>query len=168
MGAVALGGDHDARGVLVQPVNDAGAGDAAYARQAVAAVGQKGVDQGAGLAAGGGVGGHAGGLVDDDQVGVLEQDRQGDGLGLRRGGDDRGHDDGVETGLGLGRAAGDRLALAAHGALGQQGLKPGARQGREGGGQGLVEADAGRVDLRLENFRVVVFRQQRFIGHRAK
>ncbi|MNL26954.1 hypothetical protein D3C87_1485180 [compost metagenome] len=114
------------------------------------------------------MGGHAGGLVDDDQVGVLVKDGQGDGLGLGRGRDDGRHDDGIEAGLRLGRAAGDRLAVAADGALGQQGLQPGARQGGEGGGQGLVETDAGRIDARLEHFRVVVFRQQRFIGHRAK
>ncbi|MNF17308.1 hypothetical protein D3C80_2207260 [compost metagenome] len=62
--------------------------------------------------------------------------------------------------MGLGRAVGDRLAVASDGAFGQQGLEPGAGQGRKGLGQSLVQAYAGRVDARIEQFgRFVVFRQ---------
>ncbi len=52
MGMVVLGNHHDAAGVLVQPVDDAGALDAANARQAVAAMMDQRVDQRAGPVAG--------------------------------------------------------------------------------------------------------------------
>ena len=45
--------------------------------------------------------GHAGGLVDDDQMGVLVKDGQGDGLGLRLGGDRGGQGDCIEARPGL-------------------------------------------------------------------
>ena len=96
---------------------------------------QEGVDQGAGLAAGGRVGGHAGGLVDDDQVGVLVKDGQGDSLGLGRGGDDRRQDDGVEAGLSLGRA--QRLGGA------DQGLIETGQRGGDG------DDDEGRAERRV-------------------
>ncbi len=52
--ALGLGGDHHARGVLVEPVDDAGALDAVDARQAALAVEQQGVDQRAARRAGAG------------------------------------------------------------------------------------------------------------------
>ena len=67
-GRLGLGGDHDARGVLVEPVDDAGALDAVDAGEAARAVKQQGVDQRAAGAAGRGVDDHADGLVDDDQL----------------------------------------------------------------------------------------------------
>jgi hypothetical protein len=132
-------------------VNDSGAGDAADAREAVAAMGQQRIDQGAVGRAGRGVGGHARRLVDDDKVGVLVENGQGNGLGLGRGRRDGRQGDGIEAGLGLGGTAGQDRAIAADSALGQQGLEPGARQGREGAGQGLVQASAGRVDAGLQH-----------------
>ena len=53
MGAVVLGDDQQAAGVLVEPVDDARPLHAADARQAVAAMGDQRVDQRAGLMAGG-------------------------------------------------------------------------------------------------------------------
>ena len=96
------------------------------------------------------MGGHAGGLVDHDQVRILVEDRQGDSLGLRGCGRGRGHHDGVEAGQGLGRAAGQNLAVTADGAVGQQRLEARARQGGKSVRQGLVQADAGCVDARFQ------------------
>ena len=68
-------GDHQQAGrVLVEPVHDARSPLAAYAGQAVAAMGDQGVDQRAILIAGGRVNNHAGGLVDHNQVVVLIDD----------------------------------------------------------------------------------------------
>ena len=66
-------------GVLVEAVHDAGALDAADARQ-IGAVRQEGVDQRATRVARGRVYRHARGLVDDDQVGVFVDDGEVDGL----------------------------------------------------------------------------------------
>ena len=80
-----LGRDHDARGVLVEPVHDARALDAANAHQAVAAMEEQGVDQRAGRVARGRVHHHADRLVDDDQLVVLVEDVERDVLGVRLG-----------------------------------------------------------------------------------
>ena len=74
MRRLGLGDDHDAGGVLVQPVHDAGAAFAADAGEAVAAMGDEGVDQRAVRVAGGGVDDQAGGLVQHQQIGVLVED----------------------------------------------------------------------------------------------
>jgi hypothetical protein len=58
-------------GLLVDAMHDARAYRTAYAGQAVAAMVQQGVDQGAGLGPRRGMDHHAGGLVDDDQIGIL-------------------------------------------------------------------------------------------------
>ena len=63
--------------------------------------------------------GHAGRLVDHDQMGVLEQDGEGDVLRLGDGGDDCWQGDGIEAGQGLGRGGRDGLAIPGHDALGQ-------------------------------------------------
>ena len=76
-------------GVLVQPVDDAGAQFAADAAQVVEVV-QERVDERAVLVAGGGVNDHAAGLQDDGEVIILIENRErnflrdGDGR-LRRG-----------------------------------------------------------------------------------
>jgi len=85
------------------------------------------------------MGGHAGGFVDYDEVGVLEQDRQGDGFGPRDGGRDRWDAHGVDARLGPRRAAGDDDTVAADRAPGDQGLDAGAGQARRGVRQGLVQ-----------------------------
>ena len=77
---VGLGGHHESAGVLVEPVDDAGPHDAANARQAVATVGDKGVDQGRIRISGGGVHDHAGRLVDDDDGGIFKHHVEGDSL----------------------------------------------------------------------------------------
>ena len=51
VGAVVLGDDEQAGGVLVEPVHDAGPPDAADPGEAVAAMGDERVDQRAGLVA---------------------------------------------------------------------------------------------------------------------
>ena len=80
-----LGHDEAARGVLVQPVDDARAQLAAHARQVLHAVQQR-VDQRAGRVARARVHDHARGLVDDDEVAVLVEHAQRQLLGLRDGG----------------------------------------------------------------------------------
>jgi hypothetical protein len=118
---------------------------AADAGEAGAAMVQEGVDQGAVRRAGRGMGGHAGGLVDDDQVGVFEQHderyRLGGGQGRRR----RRHDQQVVAGQRLGRGVVDHHPIAAERALGHQGLQPGAGEVRPRGRQRLVQPPAGFV-----------------------
>ena len=70
-GALGFGGDEKARCVFVQPVNDAGPGFAADAHQAVAAMGDQGIDQSAIRIAGGGMNHQSRGLFDHDEVLVL-------------------------------------------------------------------------------------------------
>jgi hypothetical protein len=74
---VVFGDDDEAAGLLVQPVHDAGAQLAADLRQAFAEVEEQGVDQRAAVVlrrAAAGVDHHAGGLVDDGEVGILIDD----------------------------------------------------------------------------------------------
>ena len=86
VGGVVLGHHHDPRGVLVEPMDDARPAHAADARQAVAAMGQQGVDQGVVGIAGRGMDDQPGRLVQHQQVGILVEDIEVDrlGLGLRR------------------------------------------------------------------------------------
>ena len=94
VGRVVLGGDEQAAGVPVDAVDDARADDPVDPRQAPAAVVEQGVDQGAVGVAGGGVDHQAHGLVDHDDILVLEDHVQGDvlgdGLQGHRVGDDHG------------------------------------------------------------------------------
>ena len=85
MGRIILGDDQEAAGVLVQPVHDAGALYPANAGQAVAAMGNQGIDQGSGFIPGAGMHHEACGLFDDDQVLVFinHGERNGFGPGLR-------------------------------------------------------------------------------------
>src|SRR6185436_11160530 len=75
--------DHDARCVLVETMNDAWAGDAANTGETRTAMMEQGIDQRAALLPGGRVNHHPGGLVDDDEVFVFEQDVERYGFGLR-------------------------------------------------------------------------------------
>ena len=86
---VVLCHEQQTAGVLVQPVDDAGAQFAADAAQVVKVV-QERVDERAVLIAGGGVNDHAAGLQDDGEVGILIENCERDFLrdghgGLRRG-----------------------------------------------------------------------------------
>ena len=85
--AVVLGHHHQPGGVLVEPVHDARAPDAADPGQARAAMGDQRVDQRAGLVAGGGMHHEPPGLVDDDDVVVLVDDIERDILAGGLGGD---------------------------------------------------------------------------------
>ena len=99
VGLVGLGHHHQAGGVLVEPVHDAGPLDAADAAEAVAAMGDQRIDQRALRVAGGRMHHQACRLVDHDERVVLVDDierdvlargaggrgrRQGDGDGCRR------------------------------------------------------------------------------------
>jgi hypothetical protein len=75
-----LGDNHDAGGIPIEAVNDAGTFFAADAGE-VGAVGEEGVHEGAGGVAGGGMNDQTGGFVDDDDVSILEQKRGFDGRG---------------------------------------------------------------------------------------
>ena len=89
MALVVLCHEQQTAGVLVQPVDDAGAQFAADAAQVVKVV-QERVDERAVLIAGGGVNDHAAGLQDDGEIVILIENRErnflrdGDGR-LRRG-----------------------------------------------------------------------------------
>ncbi len=84
---VGFGDDHDAGSVAVEAVDDAGAALATDAGQVVAAMGEQRVHQGAVLVAGSGVDDETRGLVEHQNVFVLVEDGEGDGLRLRGGGD---------------------------------------------------------------------------------
>ena len=84
MGDIVLSDDHDAGGVLVQPVDDAGSAYAADAGEAVAAMMDQRVDQRARPVAGGGVNHEAGRLGDDDDVVVLVEHIERNVFALRR------------------------------------------------------------------------------------
>lgn len=86
VGAVVFRDDHQAGGVLVQPVDDAGPLHAADAGERRAAMGDQRVDQCAGFMARGGMDHEVLRLVDDDEVAVLEHDIERDILAFRLGG----------------------------------------------------------------------------------
>ena len=81
MGAVGLGHDQQTGRVLVDAMHDAGPFLATDPRQVAAEMVQERIDQRAAGRARGGMHDHAGGLVHDDQVGILVQDLERDGLG---------------------------------------------------------------------------------------
>src|SRR4029077_3717351 len=65
MRAIVLRHHHEAGRILVEPVDDAGPTLAADAGQAVAAMGDQGIDQRSGPVARGGMNDETGGLIDD-------------------------------------------------------------------------------------------------------
>ena len=145
VGEVILRYDQQARGVLVDAVDDAGPQLAVDAGEGIAAVVEQGVDQGAGPVSRRRMDHQALGLVDDQQVAILIDDVQGNILGLQ------GH------GLGLRQVQGQhvpglelvvfpqRAALPQDPALLQQPLGRGAGQIRRQPGQGGVGPFAGAV-----------------------
>ncbi len=123
MGSLGLGSNHDTGSKLVEAVDNAGPLHAADAGQLSLAMMEQGVDQRAIPAAGRRMDGHAGRLVDDDEVFVLEQDIERDVFRLRHGGHRGGQRQSVDA------ADNDRLAgivccraVDGHGALLDQGL----------------------------------------------
>ena len=85
MRRLCLGDDHQAAGVLVEPMHDSRAADPADAGEARAAMGQQRVDESAVGISRGGMDNHARRLVDDDQVCILKADIERDRLRDRRG-----------------------------------------------------------------------------------
>jgi hypothetical protein len=123
------GHDQQPRSVLVDPMHDARPGRAAHPRQNPAGVMQKRIDKRARPGAGGGMDDHAGGLVDDDQIGILMHhlERQGLGRGDRRGsGRQRDRPDLARRRRR--RGIGHRHAAATHRAFGDEPGDPRARQ----------------------------------------
>jgi hypothetical protein len=84
--AIVLGRHHQPGGVLVEPVHDAGALDAADPGKAGPAMGDQCIHQRAGLVPGGGMHHQPFGLVDDDDVVVLVDDIERDSLARWLGG----------------------------------------------------------------------------------
>ncbi len=74
MGGVVLGDDDEAARILVEAMDDARPPDAPDSREAVAAMGDEGVDEGAAGMPRGGVDDEARRLVDDDEVVILVGD----------------------------------------------------------------------------------------------
>ena len=122
VGQLALGDDEQARGVLVEPVDDTRAPRPADARDG-GRVGQERRGEGGARVTGAGVDDDAGRLVEDEDVRVLEHDRE-----RRRLGDEL---------LGGGRRHVDLDPLA-------------PRQPRRGLPDSAVDADAAGLDQRLE------------------
>ena len=140
MGAVVLGRDHQAGGVLVEPVHDARTLDAADPGQAGAAMGDQGVNQRAGFVARGGMHHKPAGLVDDDDVVVLIDNIERDILtgGLRRNGLRDVDCDRIAGGDMISGVA-DGGASEADGTSQDQRLQPRARQLRAAHRQHAVE-----------------------------
>ena len=140
---VGLGDDQQARRVLVDPVDDARPRHAADARQLAAAMVEQRVDQGPVAIARGRMDDQSGRLVDDQQMLVLEDDRQRDVLRLvvrrrrlRHGEEKRSSPRTLVAGS---RTA---LAVALRARRCGQRLQPLARQGRDGVGKRTVEPPA--------------------------
>jgi hypothetical protein len=147
VGLVAFGDDQQAGSVLVYPVDDAGALDAADARQLARAMVEQRVDQSAVQIARGGMDDKAGGFVHYDQVVVFISDGEGNilRLGIERGGGRQGDGETRASGN-LDRARGGHLAVDLDLPLGDQRLDSFARDGglwRAGLGQFAVEAACG-------------------------
>ena len=85
MGAIIFCDHHETARIFVEAVNDAWPLYAANSREAAAAVGNEGIDQGAARVSGTGVDDKAGLFVDDDEVSIFIDDIQRDGLGPRHG-----------------------------------------------------------------------------------
>lgn len=85
MREIVLGDDEKSAGLLVQPMDDAGAFDAADTGETVAAMGEQSIDQCAGFIAGTGMDDEACWLVDDQKILVLKHNLKGDWFRLRFG-----------------------------------------------------------------------------------
>ncbi len=125
---------------------------------------KQGVDQGAVQRAGRGVRRHSSGLVDDDQVGVFEEDAQGNVLRLRRGRLGRRNVQRVGAGGGLGRGVGQHGALAAELPARDQSLDADARDVGPGGGQRLVQPLTDQIGRQVEGADVAAGVQLRVFG----
>lgn len=140
MGCIRLGRDHDARCVLVESVNNAGPGHAANARQAARAMVQQCIDQRSRRRARRWVRRHSSGFVDDDQMGIFEQNHEAKVFGLRLCRARRRQVQPVCPGLRLFRGGLNRSAFKAQGPFANQGLKPSATD-RGGVQLGMIRED---------------------------
>lgn len=98
VGGVGFGGDEQAGGFQVEAVDNPGAIGAAAGRQSSGAVMEEGGGEGTGGPAGAGMNGDSGRFVQDDDIRILVQDVERDGLGLHmtgRGGRDLNGDGGT-------------------------------------------------------------------------
>ena len=144
VGAVVLRHHHDAGGVLVEPVDDAGTALAADAGEAIAAMGDQRIDQGAGPVAGGGMNDEVAGFVDHNDIVVLVNHAQRNGLGGGLGWRQRRHVDrdrraGIDPMIGIA----DRVAVERDGAGPDQCLEPRPGQLDDIAGEHAVKPFAG-------------------------
>lgn len=84
MGDVSLGGHHKATGILIETVDDAGPLDSADARQGIAAMSEKSIDQSAVRVAGCGMHNQPRRFVDDDELVIFVNHMKGNVLGPGR------------------------------------------------------------------------------------
>ena len=82
MGLIRLGDHQETARVLIEAVDDAGPPHSADAGETRPAMGDERIDQGSGFMSGGRMHHKTSGFVDHDEVLVLIDDRQRDGLGL--------------------------------------------------------------------------------------
>jgi hypothetical protein len=146
VGLVVLGRHHQPGGILVEPVHDARAPDAADPGKADAAMGDQRVDQRAGLVAGGRMHDEALGLVDDDDVVILMDNIQRDRFAGGLGGDGLRHVDCDRiAGTDMISGVADGGAFKADGTCQDQRLQPRARQLRNAHREHAVEPDRALV-----------------------
>ena len=159
--ALAFRRQHDAGGVLVEPVDDPRPHLAADAGQPVAAMRDQRVDERAVGLARAGMDDHAGRLVDDDQVGILVQNLQRDVLSDGAGVTDRRKAQNIGcAGADRGGRVAGHLPVLGHRAVEDQRLDAGARQR-------FVRLEAGRQKpVEPVGRRVVGDGNRQFFGHR--
>ncbi len=137
---IGLRDDHQPARVLIDTVDDAWALHAADAGEAVAAMGEQRVDEGAIGIAWGRVDDETGGLVEHEKLIVLIDDVQGHRLRLGPVGDRRGQsDDEALTAFDPHRGVVYRFAIQAHLTGFDQLLEPAAREGGEMCRQDAIE-----------------------------
>ena len=154
MRGVVLGDDEQSRGSLVEAMHDAGTLDAADAGKAVAAMGDERVDERSACVSGARVHDEVRRLVDDDDVAILVDDVEIDGLGggLRRLRLRHQNAERFARFDPVGPISYGRAVRAADVAGADQRLDAGAAQPFDALGEQLVEADAG-VRLRRRSAR---------------
>jgi len=150
MGTIVLGHHQNPAHFAVETMDDARPGHPADAGEAVAAMGEQGIDQGAAAVPGSRMHHHAGRLDQHQQMLVLEQDVEGVAFGKRGGGPHRRNLE-IETlaAFDPARRVGYRPPLAMEMAGADQALQAGAREFRQPRREELVDARAvvGRIDL---------------------
>ena len=164
MGGVVLCCDQQAAGILIQPVDDPRPADATDTGETRSAMGDQGVDQGAVGVAGGGVNDQSCGLVDDDDIGILVDDREVHFLTYRHWVARLGNrQTDFLAGLDLGRRVAKWNAVDSRLAVQDQDLELGARHIRTGACQVLVESRSGVTDC--DNVLALFGRFRNGIGH---